>query len=440
MSSSEATPVSKTGAAIQVDFAIRLRGISKRFKIYKNMVLGPIKEALFPWRREKLYREFVAVDSLDLTIPKGQVIGILGRNGSGKTTTLKMIAGLLNPTTGTVEVRGRVTALLAVGVGVNPEFSGRENVYYTGMLLGMTKAEVLRKMDGIVAFSEIGEFIDRPFRTYSTGMKARLLFSISMSLNPEILIIDEALAAGDAHFVAKCNAKMKELCRSGATVLLVSHNLLQIQELADRVVILDHGRLVADGAPAEVISKYHDLLFSNNARAAAARANPNLPFLSGSGEVVISRAALADEVGAPISSVYSGDPMTLQLDLQATWDDLRTIKLFVGIDRMPTMDWISEIHSDRIVDPQTGQVAPKLISVGRDSRISVRIRNSLLLNGHYSFWVIVMDANLNVLCEYRGVAPFFASRRAYVHLVDAIFAHPCEIDVQQPAHLPGATT
>ncbi len=410
--------------------AVRMRGVRKVYKIYEDMVSGPIKEALFFWRKKsELHTEFVAVEGLDLEIPKGQVVGILGRNGSGKTTVLKMIAGLLTCDDGTIEVDGRVSALLAIGVGVNSEFSGRENIYYTGMLLGMSRTEILAKMDDIIEFAEIGDFIDRPFRTYSTGMKARLLFSVSMSLNPEILIVDEALSAGDIQFVAKCNAKMKALCRSGVTVLLVSHNLLQIQELADRVIVLDGGRLVADGKPAETIARYHHLLFEANSKVAAARARSELPLLAGSGEALIVDAALTDGAGRSISSVYTGDPMTLTLTVESEWPVPRPVKFFLGIDKMPTKEWVCEIHSDRIVDPKTGEVHPVEVSIGRRARIAVSVPNSLLLNGHYAFWLILMDENLKVLCEYRGVAPFFASRRAYSHLIDAVFVQPCTLEV-----------
>ena len=186
------------------DIAIDIRNASKRFKLYHNMVLGPLKDLILFWRKGSYYREFRAVDDVSFQVRRGEVVGIVGPNGAGKTTLLKMIAGLLPIDSGSITVRGRVNALLALGVGVHPEFTGRENIFYGALMLGMKAAEIEAKMDSIVEFAELGEFIEQPFRTYSSGMRSRLLFSISMSIEPDILIVDEALATGDAYFVQKC--------------------------------------------------------------------------------------------------------------------------------------------------------------------------------------------------------------------------------------------
>ena len=187
----------------KADIAIKVSNVTKRFKLYHNIVTGPIKETLFYWKRRNYYRDFLAVKGVSFEVKKGEVIGIIGPNGAGKSTLLKMVAGLLPVDGGEIKVQGRITALLALGVGIHPEFTGKENIFYGGMLLGLSKKEVLSKMNDIIEFSELGEFINQPFRTYSSGMKARLLFSTSMSISPDILIVDEALATGDSYFVQK---------------------------------------------------------------------------------------------------------------------------------------------------------------------------------------------------------------------------------------------
>src|SRR5579872_2967303 len=187
----EVTPAAQVNS-VKDDIAIDVSHVSKRFKLYHNVVLGPLKERLFFWKQKDLYREYLAVDDVSFSIKRGEIVGIIGPNGAGKTTLLKMIAGLLPVNEGSISVKGKVTALLALGVGVHPEFSGRENIFFNGLLLGMSPEEIHGKTESIIEFSEIGQFIDQPFRTYSSGMKARLLFAISMSVDPDIMIVDEA--------------------------------------------------------------------------------------------------------------------------------------------------------------------------------------------------------------------------------------------------------
>jgi len=247
---------SARAARHETEVVVRVEHVTKRFKLYKNIRTGLVKELLFPRRRSDFYKDFTAVSDVSLEVRRGEIVGIIGANGAGKTTLLKMIAGLLPLDEGRIEVNGRVTALLALGVGVHPEFSGRENVLYTGMLLGMRKQEVLTKMSEIIEFAEIRDFIEQPFRTYSSGMKARLLFSVAMSIAPEIVIVDEALATGDMSFVQKSQARIRQLCSSGATVLFVSHNLRQVAELCERSIVMQRGRIVYDGPTDEAAARY----------------------------------------------------------------------------------------------------------------------------------------------------------------------------------------
>ncbi len=219
--------------------------------------------------RRRFYSEFWALRGADLQIRKGETVGLIGRNGSGKSTFLQMIAGTLTPTEGRVEVQGRVAALLELGSGFNPEFTGRENVYLNGAILGLSKAEVDANLDRILAFADIGPFIDQPIRNYSSGMVVRLAFAVQAQVNPQLLIVDEALSVGDAKFQAKCFARLRQLKEDGASILFVSHSADQIVQHCDRALLLDGGRVCMTGHPKHVVNAYYDLLFGKGDEAKA---------------------------------------------------------------------------------------------------------------------------------------------------------------------------
>lgn len=198
-----------------------------------------------------------ALTDLSLVIGKGEAVAVVGRNGSGKSTTLALAAGVMKPSAGTVNIRGRVSPLLALGAGVHPDLTGRENVQLNGVLLGLTRREVRQRFAAIHDFSELGDFIDQPVRHYSSGMLARLAFSVATHLEPEILIVDEVLAVGDAAFSQKCYQRIREARARGLTMLYVSHDVHSVIDLCDRAVYLDHGRAVAAGEPREVCGRYY---------------------------------------------------------------------------------------------------------------------------------------------------------------------------------------
>ena len=220
---------------------------------------------------QRWYREFEALRDINFTIHRGETVGIVGRNGSGKSTLLQIICGTLAPSTGEVRVRGRVAALLELGAGFNPEFTGRENVYLNGTVLGLTRAEVEHKLDSILAFAEIGDFIDRPVKTYSSGMYVRLAFAVAIHVEPDLLVVDEALSVGDEAFQRKCFARIERLREGGCTVLFVSHAATTVVELCDRAILIDRGDLLADGAPKAVISRYQRMLYAPQERLAELR-------------------------------------------------------------------------------------------------------------------------------------------------------------------------
>ena len=239
------------------DITISLKNVSKCFKRYARPV-DRLKEILLPGTSRT--SEFWALRDINLEIEKGQTVGLVGRNGSGKSTLLQMIARTLTPTTGEVVVRGRVSALLELGSGFNPEFTGRQNVFFNARLLGLTQQEIEDKFDDIAAFADIGSFIEQPVKTYSSGMYVRLAFAVAVNVEPEILIVDEALAVGDIVFQHRCMRKMRSLMDSGVTTLFVSHDSGAIKTLCNSAVMIDAGKIYASGNPNSVIIKYMKLV------------------------------------------------------------------------------------------------------------------------------------------------------------------------------------
>lgn len=247
--------------------AIVIDGVSKCFQVYDNPVRR-LKQFIVPkvdrvvGRESRAYHEdFWALRDVSFVLPKGETMGIVGRNGSGKSTLLQIIAGTLTPTSGSVTVNGRVAALLELGAGFNSDFSGLENVYLNASLMGLTREETESRLDDILSFADIGHFINSPVRSYSSGMLVRLAFAVQAQIEPEILIVDEALAVGDAKFQAKCFARLKKLKQNGTSILFVSHATEQIVTHCDRALLLDGGTTQLSGAPRDVINRYLDILF-----------------------------------------------------------------------------------------------------------------------------------------------------------------------------------
>lgn len=257
------------------DNVIRVSGINKCFSIY-NKPQDRLKQALVPrlqrllGQTERSYgREFWALRDINFEVRRGETVGIVGRNGSGKSTLLQIICGTLMPTSGSVETFGRVAALLELGSGFNPEFSGRENVYLNAAVLGLSRDEVDERFDSIAAFAEIGDFIDQPVKTYSSGMSVRLAFAVQAQIDPDILIVDEALSVGDARFQVKCFERLRQLKENGTSILLVSHSSEQIVTHCSRAILLDSGQIHMADEPRKVMNRYMDLLFGREKRTEA---------------------------------------------------------------------------------------------------------------------------------------------------------------------------
>ncbi len=241
--------------------AIEIRGVSKRFRL-NHARHSSLKERVVHWKRSKAasVEEFWALRDVDLTIEQGETVGLLGHNGSGKSTLLKCIAGIHAPTSGEIRTRGRLAALLELGAGFHPELTGRENVHMNGTILGLTKREIEKRFDEIVAFAELEHFIDNQVKHYSSGMYVRLGFAVAVTVEPEILLVDEVLSVGDESFQRKCLDRVRQFQREGRTIVVVTHSPDLIRQIGDRAAVLDHGRLVAVAPPGEAIREFRDYL------------------------------------------------------------------------------------------------------------------------------------------------------------------------------------
>lgn len=240
------------------NIAIQVEKLNKRYKLYEKPS-DRMKEALGLARKKK-FTEHYALRDVDMSIYEGECVGIIGTNGSGKSTILKIITGVLNPTSGTVTVNGRISALLELGAGFNMEYNGIENIYLNGTMIGFSKEEIDAKLPDILAFADIGEYVHQPVKTYSSGMFVRLAFAVAINIEPEILIVDEALSVGDVFFQAKCYHKFEEFKKAGKTILFVSHDLSSISKYCDRVVLLNQGVKLGEGSPKEMIDAYKQVL------------------------------------------------------------------------------------------------------------------------------------------------------------------------------------
>ena len=240
------------------EYAIDVQNVSKIYRLYDRS-RDRLAEALH-LTKKKLSKDHYALDQINFQVKKGETVGIIGTNGSGKSTILKIITGVLNPTAGKVEIDGRISALLELGAGFNMEYTGIQNVYLNGTMIGFSEEEIKAKLDDILEFADIGDFVYQPVKTYSSGMFVRLAFAVAININPEILIVDEALSVGDVFFQAKCYHKFEEFKKEGKTIVIVSHDLSSISKYCDRVILLNKGHKLAEGEPKKIVDLYKKLL------------------------------------------------------------------------------------------------------------------------------------------------------------------------------------
>ncbi|HLX44657.1 MAG TPA: ABC transporter ATP-binding protein, partial [Bryobacteraceae bacterium] len=293
---------------------LRVQNVSKVYRLYRRPV-DRLFEVL-PFGAGAAPTEFWALRDVNLNVERGEVLSIVGPNGSGKSTLLQIVSGILEPTRGRVLTQGRIAALLELGAGFNPEFTGRENVFLNGEILGMTRREMERVFPEIEKFAEIGTFIDRPVKEYSSGMYVRLAFSTAIHVDPEILIVDEALAVGDAIFANRCVKKFEDLKKRNVTVLFVSHDLGLVKRLSDRAVLMVNGRVEALGSPSEVVNRYVGLVLERDQpRREEARVGGS--FRHGDGASRVESVEILDATGSPARNLQPGEPVTIVVRARA---------------------------------------------------------------------------------------------------------------------------
>lgn len=244
------------------EVAIRVNNVSKLYKLY-DKPMDRLKESL-GLSRKQMYKEHYALRNVSFDVHRGETVGIIGTNGSGKSTMLKIITGVLNPTEGDVQIQGRISALLELGAGFNMEYTGIENIYLNGTMMGFSKEEIDKKLDDILDFADIGDFVYQPVKTYSSGMFVRLAFAVSINIEPDILIVDEALSVGDVFFQVKCYHKFEEFKKMGKTILFVSHDLGSISKYCDRVILLNKGQKLSEGKPKQIVDEYKQILVKHD--------------------------------------------------------------------------------------------------------------------------------------------------------------------------------
>lgn len=336
-------------------------------------------------RSTKGNSEYVwALQNISFEVERGEVLGIIGKNGAGKSTLLKILSKVTAPTTGTIKSRGRIASLLEVGTGFNPELTGRENVYLNGAILGMTKKEIASKMDEIIAFSGCERYIDTPTKRYSSGMTVRLAFAVAAFLEPEILVVDEVLAVGDAEFQKKAIGKMQDISKSeGRTVLFVSHNMAAVKSLCTKGVVLEHGKVVFDGESNAAVDFY---LTSNSNKI-------NTELLSrkdrrGSGELKFSSVCLLNEKGDSVLEIVSGDSVKFRLTFEQV-KDISAENLVFGVV-------FRDINEVKVADFYSDEMGITFNKVIQNRYVDLVIPKLLLRGGVYSLDIVVQNGKIAV--------------------------------------------
>lgn len=378
---------------------VRVAHLGKAYRQYGNR-WARVAEWMLPGNKPRHALKWVLRD-VNFTVHPGEAVGIVGINGAGKSTLLKLITGTAQPTSGSVEIRGRVSALLELGMGFHPDFTGRQNVVMAGQLLGLSMEDITRLMPGIEAFAEIGSYIDEPVRVYSSGMQVRLAFSVATAVRPDVLIVDEALSVGDAYFQHKSMDRIREFGKLGTTLLIVSHDAAAIQALCNRAIFLNNGKLELQGDPQAVMDYYNAML--------AERGNQNVQqrvteagtqTISGTGEATMVAIALRDAKGAPVEVVDVGQPVTLEI----------SVEVHAPIHNLV----LGYMIKDRLGQPMFGTNTHYLQSVEKDVPAGSRLTWSFsfdanLGEGTYSIATALHDSasHLSHNYEWRDLALVF---------------------------------
>ncbi len=382
---------------------IRFDRVSKRFHMHRQRPRSFHELFIEGWRRWRRGSPdgFWALREVSFEVRSGETVGLIGPNGAGKSTVLKLAARVLAPTSGRVEVRGRVAALLELGVGFHPELTGRENIFLNGAFLGIPRREMARRLDAIVAFAELEDYLDVPVKHYSSGMYVRLAFAVSVYLDAEILLVDEVLAVGDASFQRKCMEHLLALQRAGVTILLVSHDLDAIQRLCHRALWFDQGRIQMEGAPAGVVQAYLDAVHRRGDRPRGAPSQPASPHRWGSGRVRIEQVYLTDGEGQRRDEFETGETMRVHMRYRA---DGRIERPVFGLA-------IHRHDGVHICGPNTAFSGFEIPWVEGEGEIIYTIPSLPLLEGMYLLSVSATDDRDIEIFDYHDRAYPFRVRR-----------------------------
>lgn len=375
--------------------------LGKAYKVYPSR-FARLKEWLVPFSKPRHTLKWVLQD-INFKVNPGEAVGIIGVNGAGKSTLLKMLTGTTEPTSGSVKTTGRVAALLELGIGFHPEFTGRQNAFMAGQLLGLSVDEIRQFMPQIEAFAEIGDYIDHPVRVYSSGMQMRLAFSVSTARRPDILIVDEALSVGDAYFQHKSFERIRQFRRDGTTLLIVSHDKAAIQSICDRAILLNAGKLAMQGEPEAVMDYYNALLAEHEKNTVRQHTTPagKIQTTSGTGEATIEEIVLLDELGKRVEAIGVGAAVTLQVKT----------RVHKAIPRLVLGYMIKDRLGQPVYGTNTYHLGRVLEHLKPDSSIEFRFRFAVNLGpGAYSIAVALQDSDthLGVNFEWRELALLFS--------------------------------
>lgn len=410
--------------------SITVSGLGKAYRQYPTR-WARLAEWLTPWTTRHQLRWVLR--EVNFRVFPGEALGIIGVNGAGKSTLLKMITGTTHPTTGSIDLKGRVAALLELGMGFHPEFTGRQNVFMAGQLLGMSMEELHSLMPGIEAFAEIGEYMDQPVRTYSSGMQMRLAFSVATASRPDILIVDEALSVGDAYFQHKSFDRIREFRKAGTTLLIVSHDRQAIQTICDRAVLLDKGRVALEGAPEEVMDFFSAMIAEREQDTIRQErlADNRIRTISGTGEASVAEAVLLNDKGRPVEVLETGTPVTLKVTVDIHTDLERLVLGFMIKDRMGQP--IYGINTHRINRPLENLRAGEQVTYSYSF-------NANLGKGNYSVALSLsrLDSHLDKNYEWRDFALIFHIINTRKPDFVGCASLDAQLSIERLQHVPGA--
>ncbi len=370
--------------------AVTVTGLTKHFRVYADGS-NTLKDTML-FRHRRRYRNHTVLYDVSLQIKKGEAVALIGKNGCGKSTLLKLISRILYPDAGTVEVHGRVSSLLELGAGFHPEMTGRENIYTNASIFGLQHREITARLQDIMQFADLGDSIDRPVRTYSSGMYMRLAFAVAIHVGADVLLIDEILAVGDAAFQAKCMRRLQELKAQGVTILIVSHSMAQLARICDRSIWLSNGKIVMDGLPGQVHAQYLESMQPQSIRQPVER----------TGSVHLENAALCDAEGNVITQCQGTQPLTLTLQYQADGDIPLCAAATVAIYRADALlCWSSNTQREGL--------AP--IKLSQTGTLQLEFSPTALASGDYWLDAALRDAENGVLYDARHQLLRFSVRR-----------------------------